>query len=486
MNISRNYITCTDNFISELSFNDRSWSIKATFTNQAQLMVKNMCPEKTCSRVVNNISMLFCLIYLFNYFGIEQIPNEVFKENIVSNGSFLSKYKELLEKGCMIQSIPHFGLEKEITNKKRKSSYKSKISPYKVLINFSRGTNPIKIQYTFSFKENKLMYTSLKDKAFNKFKDLSTQEEEGREEGKAYKVNFFHLNDCHIVSYDKKVNLTSVNFFDLSYLESNTYTKLIIWPWIQMKFLPRYSRLTFKGNEISFTEKVNSALKEGCHFSGKDRRFYSRFHSLKRNYRKFVYFDGQPLVEKFDVHNCHYCLLNPLIKNEASIPQEEKDEFWNLTVEQGKLYEKFVEYLNDGTSREEVKKNAFAKYLDFRTETLNRLRKNYENPDAPKKEVNKNLLIIKLDIFFETFFPNIRKYIYLIKASDYKVLHYSLNEVETAIITAIVYRLWYEHHIEAITLHDGIYVKENDGKWMNAFGISTEIMFKLELQSYEM
>ena len=481
MNISRNYITCTDNFISELSFNDRSWSIKATSTNQAQLMVKNMCPEKTCSRVVNNISMLFSLIYLFNYFGIEQIPNEVFKENITTNTSFLRKYKELLEKGCMIQSIPHFGLEKEITNKKRKSSYKSRISPYKVLINFSRGIKPIKIQYTFSFKDNKSMYTSLKDKAFNKFKAQDTSY------SASYTTNkntFFDLNDCPIASYDKKVNLTSDTFFDLSYLESNTYAKLIGWLWIQMKFLPRYSRLTFKGNEISFTEKMNRALKEGCHFSGKDRRFYSRFHSLKRNYRKFVYFDDQPLVEKFDVHNCHYCLLNPLIKNETSIPQEEKDEFWNLTVEQGKFYEKFIGYLNDGTSREDVKKEC-TRYLNFRPETLNRLRKNYENPDAPKKEVNKNLFIIKLDIFFETFFPNIRKYIYLIKASDYKVLHYSLNEVETAIMTAIVYRLWYEHHIEAITLHDGIYLKENDGKWMDALGISTEIMFKEYLMKYE-
>ena len=481
MNISRNYITCTDNFISELSFNDRSWSIKATFTNQAQLMVKNMCPDKTCSQVVNTISKLFCLIYLFNYFGIEQIPNEVFTENITTNTSFLHKYKDLLEKGCMIQSIPHFGLEKEITNKKRNSSYKSRISPYKVLINFSRGIKPIKIQYTFSFKENKSLYTSLKDKAFNKFKG---QDNSYSASYTTYKNTSFDLNDCPIAGYDKKCILTSDTSFDLSYLESNTYTKLIIWPWIQMKFLPRYSRLTFKGNEISFSEKVNSALKEGCHFSGKDRRFYSRFHSLKRNYRKYVYFDGQPLVEKFDVHNCHYCLLNPLIKNEASIPQAEKDEFWNLTVEQGKFYEKFIGYLNDGTSREDVKKEC-TRYLNFRPETLNRLRKNYENPSAPKKEVNKNLLIIKLDIFFETFFPNIRKYIYLIKASDYKVLHYSLNEVETAIMTAIVYRLWYEHHIEAITLHDGIYLKENDGKWIDALGISTEIMFKEYLMKYE-
>jgi hypothetical protein len=221
-------------------------------------------------------------------------------------------------------------------------------------------------------------------------------------------------------------------------------------------------------------------------FNKDDRRFYHPFHNLRRDYRKFVYLDDEHLVEKFDVHNCHYSLLNALIKNDNSIPQEEKDRFWELTVEDGKLYDDFAEYIGN-TTREEVKAKAFAKYLDFRNETMNRLRKNYEDPNARKKEVDKFKLLIQLDIFFERVFPNIKNFIYYNKALDYKALHNILNDIETNIMVFGISRTLYEKYgIEALTLHDGIYVKESDAKRMNELGISTEVMFKLELQSYEM
>ena len=42
-----------------------------------------------------------------------------------------------------------------------------------------------------------------------------------------------------------------------------------------------------------------------------------------------------------------------------------------------------------------------------------------------------------------------------------------------------------KYGIEALTLHDGIYVKESDAKRMNELGISTEEMFKEFLINYK-
>ena len=435
----------------------------------------NIVPKKQRSNtVVNALCKMHFLINLCVKLGINQIPNEVFLKGICSDKSQIAYYKRLLKLGGFIDYTQTYNLTSEYLPKKHKVNYKSETSVYNVL-GSREDFNSLNSCSRF-FKNSCIQYTYSID---NSFLDLIKSK--------------VHLRGGVVAIIDIRVpqildpTNASGHFsrdlnddgLDIRVEQNVAYTNAN--GQFLTSFVQSYKKLTYCSGNCTFDNKKTAVFYDSpCRFNDTDFRFYHPFHNLKKEMRKQVKLDDEPLVENFDVHNCHYALLNALIKNERSIPQEEKDKFWELTVEQGQLYESFVEFVHEeGVTRDRVKTEAFAKYLNYKNDTMNRLRRNYENPDAPKRQVNAQRLLILLDIYFETVFPNIRKFIYTIRNKDYKALHYEMNKIETSIITfGIAKELYEKYGVLALTLHDGIYMKQSDADKLKRLGVSTEIMFK--------
>ena len=249
-----------------------------------------------------------------------------------------------------------------------------------------------------------------------------------------------------------------------------------------------------------------------------DNRIYTGFHILDKDIRPRVYMDNEPLVECFDVHNCHATLINAILPK--TIPTSEKELYLSKTIS-GTFYEDVMEYVNNifktecnrekytviadeylsfkfdkPWSRDDTK-TAVNKYLNLSKKKLKRARRTYELR-RPWKSVNEDAVYV--DEYFKTFFPSIREFIITtpktnkvyekipgkkrsqktiyeivddivkqkpikkcIKLSDMVTLNDMLNTVETDIITNHICKDLYENYnITAISLHDGIFVKKSD------------------------
>ena len=228
-----------------------------------------------------------------------------------------------------------------------------------------------------------------------------------------------------------------------------------------------------------------------------DNRIYTGFHILDKDIRPRVYMDNEPLVESFDVHNCHATLINAILPK--TIPTEERELYLSKTIS-GTFYEDVMEFVNGSFSapwsRDDTK-TAVNKYLNLSKKKLKRARRTYELR-RPWKSVNEDAVYV--DEYFKTFFPSIREFIittpktnkvyekipgkkrsqktiYEIvddivkqkpikkckKLDDMVTLNDMLNTVETDIITNHICKDLYENYnITAISLHDGIFVKKSD------------------------
>lgn len=228
-----------------------------------------------------------------------------------------------------------------------------------------------------------------------------------------------------------------------------------------------------------------------------DNRIYTGFHILDKDIRSRVYMDNEPLVESFDVHNCHATLINAILPK--TIPTEEKELYLSKTIS-GTFYEDVMEFVNGRFSapwsRDDTK-TAVNKYLNLSKKKLKRARRTYELR-RPWKSVHEDAVYV--DEYFKTFFPSIREFIittpktnkvyekipgkkrsqktiYEIvddivkqkpikkckKLDDMVTLNDMLNTVETDIITNHICKDLYENYnITAISLHDGIFVKKSD------------------------
>ena len=248
-----------------------------------------------------------------------------------------------------------------------------------------------------------------------------------------------------------------------------------------------------------------------------DNRIYTGFHILPKEIRPRVYMDNEPLVECFDVHNCHATLINAILPK--TIPTSEKELYLSKTIS-GTFYEDVMEFVNNMFKTECTIKNtiiadeylsekfdkpwsrddtktAVNKYLNLSKKKLKRARRTYE-ARRPWKSVNEDAVYV--DEYFKTFFPSIREFIITtpktnktyekipgkkrsqktiyeivddivkqkpikkcIKLSDMETLNDMLNTVETDIITNHICKDLYENYnITAISLHDGIFVKKSD------------------------
>ena len=227
-------------------------------------------------------------------------------------------------------------------------------------------------------------------------------------------------------------------------------------PWSLDLFLSFYDRLLIKdlaGNFDTLRTTRMHAVKKGLR---DDNRIYTGFHTLDKTIRSRVYMDNEPLVECFDVHNCHATLINAILPE--SIPAAEKDLYLSKTIS-GAFYEDVMSWVNSRFSanwNREFTKTAVNKYLNLSRKTIDKANK-------AKKSVHADAVCV--DAYFTELFPSIREFITNTpkKKSDKDTLNYMLNVVETNIITNHICKDLYEHHnIHAISLHDGIFVKLSD------------------------
>ena len=222
-----------------------------------------------------------------------------------------------------------------------------------------------------------------------------------------------------------------------------------------------------------------------------DNRIYTGFHILPKEIRPRVYMDNEPLVECFDVHNCHATLINAILPD--TIPTEEKELYLSKTIS-GTFYEDVMHWVNgrfSATWNREDTKTAVNTFLNFTKKKIKRARR-------ARKSVNASIICV--DEYFEKIFPSIREFILTtpktnkvyekipgkkrsqktiyeivddivkqkpikkcIKLSDMVTLNDMLNTVETDIITNHICKDLYENYnITAISLHDGIFVKKSD------------------------
>ena len=242
-----------------------------------------------------------------------------------------------------------------------------------------------------------------------------------------------------------------------------------------------------------------------------DNRIYTGFHILDKDIRPRVYMDNEPLVECFDVHNCHATLINAILPK--TIPTSEKELYLSKTIS-GTFYEDVMNWVNNKFKAECNRKDTLIadEYLSFKfdkpwsrddTKTavnkyLNLSKKKLKRVIRSKRSVNANVICV--DEYFEKLFPSIREFILTtpktnktyekipgkkrsqktiyeivddivkqkpikkcIKLSDMVTLNDMLNTVETDIITNHICKDLYENYnITAISLHDGIFVKKSD------------------------
>ena len=270
------------------------------------------------------------------------------------------------------------------------------------------------------------------------------------------KVSNKIINILSIISSPIYIGQNSLQFIDLQKDGGSSQLSKDKQHWSLDLFLSFYDRLWIKdlaGNFDTLRTTKMHAVDKGLR---DDNRIYTGFHTLDKTIRSRVYMDNEPLVECFDVHNCHATLINAILPD--SIPTSEKDLYLSKTIS-GTFYEDVMNWVNSRYSanwNREFTKTAVNKYLNLSRNTIDKANK-------AKKSIHSEAVCV--DAYFSTLFPSIREFITNTpkKKSDKDTLNYMLNVVETNIITNHICKDLYEHYnIDAISLHDGIFVKLSD------------------------
>ena len=269
-------------------------------------------------------------------------------------------------------------------------------------------------------------------------------------------VNKKIINILSILPSPIYINQHSLQFIDLQKDTGNLRVDKIKQPWSLDLFLSFYNRLWIKDLAGNFDTLRTTRMHEVEKGMRDDNRIYTGFHTLDKTTRSRVYMDNEPLVECFDVHNCHATLINAILPD--SIPAAEKDLYLSKTIS-GTFYEDVMNWVNSSFSsnwNRDFTKTAVNKYLNLSRNTIDKANK-------AKKSVHAEAVCV--DAYFSTLFPSIREFITNTpkKKSDKDTLNYMLNVVETNIITNHICKDLYEKYdIHAISLHDGIFVKLSD------------------------
>ncbi|OYP46866.1 hypothetical protein CIK96_04850 [Prevotella sp. P4-98] len=268
----------------------------------------------------------------------------------------------------------------------------------------------------------------------------------------------------HLVTKNESEDCFEEEYFDNE--ENKHYERLPFKPYIAP-----YEDLEFRANsrDIMLIGKIDSLDTWEKKHSRKAYvtvcgRLWHPFHSLGREYRKFVYYNCSPLVEAFDISNCFYTLLFLKVLLEDNIPILEKTYYYNF-IRKGIFYDTIVnlvtnEYftrrcnVSEKTPRDIIKENAQA----YRNSKVYAQAK-YQYPE--------------IDLFF-SYFPSIRKMLFnndmIInrKGKEVKRLQYEMCRIETYIISVLCYDLL-SYGVTPFSLHDGVYLSESDMERMRDY-----------------
>ena len=216
----------------------------------------------------------------------------------------------------------------------------------------------------------------------------------------------------------------------------------------------RYSGRSFKARmyESWWVALAASAFGKDPVYSG---RLYNGFHYLPGVLRKNVYYDGSPLVEAFDLHCSFYTLSVGLIKERYPDADDKALERFFYDCVSGRLYDRCADYI--GAPRDEAK----------------RLLQGWRNLWNRGTAHNPVFGYSGVAGFMEKYYPEISDIYYgwetrEEKAADgktvYRVknLQRDLNEYETRVISELSFNIMDKYDVTPFTLHDAIYVSEND------------------------
>ena len=196
-------------------------------------------------------------------------------------------------------------------------------------------------------------------------------------------------------------------------------------------------------------------------------RLWHPFHSLAREYRKHLMFNGSHLMEAMDVHNCFYVLMLKAFEQNDSIDCNEMVEFSNL-VRSGRFYEFFVEEL-------------MKKYLTIHTKEELRMAVKHDLQSYRNITNAGQLRYLhkELDNIFIEKFPTIREallhYPTVINKEGKRVkrLQTDMCHLETFLISKVCFTLK-ANGVTPFSLHDGVYVSEEDMEVLrNKLGLDT-------------
>ena len=399
------------------------------------LFIQNIESHKN-KQVAKQLCRLWFFIHFNCALGNYKISYDELYKIVIHNPNQLTYYRSILERLHLI----FISRELKTYTKENKSNYKSEVSTYQILE-----------------KESEL------DLSSSSYIELD------------YSVKEYNINKYSTLI--KSYTSNPIPYIDLSYTsvtdcDSNEY-KCKCKVYTMDEFCSRYNRLEFRNllGEVDVVE--TGRLRNSIAYLHDDGRVYHYFHSIASSIRSTrVYMDKEQIVEYFDIHNAQHTCLNALL--DSTVPEEEKKRYYLLTTS-GKFYEDIRDWVNmncsSNWSREDAKLYA-NKYHNIKNVSLNR---------AKESKSTKYAAEVCVDKYFDTVFPNIRKFIYTNKEN----LHNRLNQVETKLIIMNVCKELYNNYgVEAITVHDGIYMKKSAAEYLKANNISTEKMFFEYLNIY--
>ena len=226
-------------------------------------------------------------------------------------------------------------------------------------------------------------------------------------------------------------------------------------------------------------------------------RYYHPFHRTPKYLREYVMFNGDKLVEAFDVKQCFYVLMCKLLETSDSIDNEELTKYEKL-VRYGDLYTTIVNHIKDRVVEENNKGNG--EWITYDSSKLwsqeKDVARNYIKKEIQRwrnmlpKRVEKDKGIIKGVDDFYLGFPTIRNFVlnYYTMVQKKKKNRCKVKQlqcdcimIETKVMSHKVCKRLEEYGVYAITLHDGVYIRECDKELLHSINVSVENIFWEEL-----
>lgn len=187
-------------------------------------------------------------------------------------------------------------------------------------------------------------------------------------------------------------------------------------------------------------------------------RLYHSFHNLPRWARKnLIRYKGSPLVEAMDVHNAFFVFLAKIFRTVPSIDRTELAKYKDVVC-RGVLYEEVMQFTGN------VDRNAVKEQLN-----------------AYKNAKMEQMRVMAEHEYFRTNFPSITRYLthyptYEKAGEKVKYIQIDASYVETVLVSRVCAALA-AHGATPFSLHDAVYVSEEDKAMLDAKGVNVEAIF---------